>query len=50
MRYKCGWTPFAGERFRARICQTFVNGVEVFDGTQVIANTDAAQALSFNRR
>ncbi|WP_370280094.1 dihydroorotase [Pontibacterium sp.] len=50
VRYKCGWTPFTGERFRARICQTFVNGVEVFDGTQVIANTEAAQALSFNRR
>ena len=50
VRYKCGWTPFTGERFRARICQTFVNGVEVFDGTQVIANTEAAQALSFHRR
>ncbi len=49
VRYKCGWTPFAGERFRARICQTFVNGVAVFDGTQVIANTDAAQELRFER-
>lgn len=49
VRYKCGWTPFAGERFRARICQTFVNGEEVFDGTQVIANTGAAQELRFNR-
>ncbi|MCO4759420.1 MAG: dihydroorotase [Oceanospirillaceae bacterium] len=49
VRYKCGWTPFAGERFRARIFHTFVNGVEVFDGSQVITNTDAAGALRFNR-
>jgi len=49
VRYKCGWTPFAGERFRAKICQTFVNGVEVFDGTEVIANTNAAQELRFSR-
>ncbi len=49
VRYKCGWTPFAGERFRARICHTFVNGIEVFDGSQVIANTDAAEALRFSR-
>lgn len=49
VRYKCGWTPFAGERFRAKICQTFVNGIEVFDGTEVKANTNAAQELRFSR-
>ncbi|WP_027856267.1 dihydroorotase [Marinobacterium jannaschii] len=50
VRYKCRWSPFAGQRFRARICSTFVNGVELFDGEQVLCRPEAAQRLRFNRR
>lgn len=29
--YKCGWSPFEGNSFRARILQTFVNGHLVYN-------------------
>lgn len=28
--YKCGWSPFEGQRFRARVLTTWVNGVPVY--------------------
>lgn len=28
--YKCGWSPFEGERFRSRISHTFINGKPVY--------------------
>ena len=28
--YKCGWSPFEGQRFRARVLNTWVNGTLVF--------------------
>ncbi len=34
--YKCGWTPFAGTRFRSRVMSTWVNGQLAFDGNEVI--------------
>ncbi|MGS0465964.1 hypothetical protein ACU8V3_01300 [Cobetia marina] len=46
--YKCGWSPFDGVTFKARIDATFVNGVKAYDGKTVnpVAN---GQRLSFNR-
>ena len=29
--YKCGWSPFEGETFDARVVRTFVNGSTVYD-------------------
>jgi dihydroorotase len=34
--YKCQWSPFEGETFTAKIINTFVNGVKVYDAS----NTD----------
>ncbi len=31
IRYKCGWSPFEGTRFRAQVRKTFVNGNIVFN-------------------
>lgn len=31
--YKCQWSPFEGENFTARIVNTFVNGVKVYDAS-----------------
>ena len=28
--YKCGWSPFEGQRFRARVLNTWVNGRMVY--------------------
>ena len=33
---KCGWSPFSGDRFSARVAGTWVNGVQVWDGERVI--------------
>lgn len=44
--YHCGWTPFEGTTFHHKILSTFVNGHQVFDGENVVENTDA-MALSF---
>ena len=30
LRYKCGWSPFDGHRFKARIDATWVNGKLVY--------------------
>jgi len=50
---KCGWSPFTGDRFSARVVGTWVNGTEVWDGKQVIepANGDApaGRRMTFNR-
>ena len=37
---KCGWSPFTGDRFSARIAGTWVNGVQVWDGERVIEPAD----------
>ena len=33
---KCGWSPFTGDRFSARVAETWVNGIQVWDGERVI--------------
>lgn len=45
--YHCGWSPFDGVSFPARICATWVNGGLVFDGEQVLEHTSTAQQLKF---
>ena len=47
--YKCGWSPFEGHQFRSKICSTFVNGVQAFDGNQVVSEMGNAKALEFER-
>ncbi len=46
---KCGWTPFEGEHFDARVTATFVNGQLAFDGKHLIG-APQGQRLRFARR
>ncbi len=50
---KCGWSPFTGDRFSARVVGTWVNGTEVWDGKQVIepanGGAPAGRRMTFNR-
>ncbi|HFB65565.1 MAG TPA: dihydroorotase [Aeromonadales bacterium] len=45
---KCGWSPFDGYPFRSKICSTWVNGQQMWDG-QTIISRQTGQKLSFNR-
>lgn len=47
--YKCGWTPFDGQKFSASIVSTWVNGHRVFDGSQVASMPSQAMSLQFNQ-
>lgn len=47
LRYKCGWSPFEGKRFRSAVKRTWVNGQLVFDGERI--HLGAAKRLTFNR-
>lgn len=51
IRYKCGWSPFEGTTFKSRIRGTWVNGVQVYDGSQLLtkAGDHAGERLSFDR-
>ena len=33
---KCGWSPFEGMTFHSRIASTWVNGVQVWDGSKLL--------------
>jgi dihydroorotase len=33
---KCGWSPFEGTTFHSRIASTWVNGMQVWDGTRLL--------------
>jgi len=46
--YKCGWSPFEGVIFDAKIEKTFVNGIKVYDDGMII-KTNAGKQLTFNR-
>jgi len=46
--YKCGWSPFEGTTFDAKIQQTWVNGKSVYQSGKIIENK-AAMRLTFNR-
>lgn len=46
--YKCGWSPFEGQKFTGKVTQTFVNGNLVYD--EGIFNEDTkGMRLEFNR-
>ena len=46
--YKCGWSPFEGTTFDAKIEQTWVNGKSVYQSGKIMENK-AAMRLTFNR-
>lgn len=46
--YKCGWSPFEGHTFPARIVQTFINGQSVY-ANGIVNHDIRGQRLSFNR-
>lgn len=48
IRAKCGWSPFEGTTFRARVSHTFVNGHMVYDNGKII-EAPCAQRLEFDR-
>ena len=46
--YKCGWSPFEGLTFEAKIEKTFVNGLKVYENGKIL-NTNAGKQITFNR-
>lgn len=46
-RTRCGWTPYAGERFHWRVASTWVNGTRVYDGDTPRRIAGVAQPLRF---
>jgi len=46
--YKCGWSPFEGTTFKARITHTFVNGVLTYHNFK-FPNKSIPERLTFNR-
>jgi dihydroorotase len=46
--YKCGWSPFEGQRFRSRITHTWVNGHLAFDNGR-FDESSKGQRLTFDR-
>lgn len=50
---KCGWSPFTGDRFSARVVGTWVNGTQVWDGERVLEPQSGAdpagRRMTFNR-
>ena len=46
--YKCGWSPFEGTTFRARVTHTFVNGHLAYENGK-IAQASNGERLTFNR-
>lgn len=45
---KCGWSPFEGEHFNARVAATFVNGELAWNGSQLVG-TPQGRRLAFSR-
>ena len=45
---KCGWSPFEGMTFHASIASTWVNGIQVWDGSNLVG-TAAGHRLRFAR-
>lgn len=50
---KCGWSPFTGDKFSARVVGTWVNGVQVWDGQHIIepepGTAHAGRRMTFDR-
>lgn len=49
--YKCGWSPFQGSSFKSYVTGTWVNGVHVWNGTDILTErgSHAGERLSFDR-
>ena len=45
---RCGWSPFEGHQFAHRINGTWVNGVQVWDGSRIVGQA-AGQRLEYAR-
>jgi dihydroorotase len=45
---KCGWSPFEGEHFNAKVSATFVNGELAYDGAKLVG-IPQGQRLRFSR-
>ena len=45
---KCGWSPFEGRTFHARIASTWVNGMQAWDGRKLLGEP-VGQRLEFER-
>lgn len=48
VRYKCGWSPFEGRRFRSRIAATIVNGQVAYENGR-LDETVHGQRLAFGQ-
>jgi dihydroorotase len=46
--YKCGWSPFEGEKFHSKVTHTFVNGMLVYNQGQFNESVKGSR-LTFNR-
>jgi dihydroorotase len=46
--YKCGWSPFEGQKFQSKVTHTIVNGQLVYENGTV-HDINAGVALEFNR-
>ena len=46
--YKCGWSPFEGTTFKARVSHTILNGRLVYESFKV-SEQKAAMRLTFDR-
>lgn len=46
--YKCGWSPFEGQKFKSQIKHTFINGHLAYD-RGVFSEERKAKRLTFNR-
>lgn len=46
--YKCGWSPFEGQRFHSEITHTFVNGRLVFENG-VVSSEKVGERMLFER-
>ena len=46
--YKCGWSPFEGRSFKARVTHTFLNGSLVYNNFK-FTEVKAAKRLTFDR-
>ncbi len=45
LMYKCGWSPFEGEKFRSKVVKTFVNGTLVYDNGTIIEGRSGKRLL-----
>jgi dihydroorotase len=43
---KCGWSPFEGMRLHGRVTETWIRGVKVFDGEQVLVKPGFGQSVT----